>query len=533
MENSTVGYIKMPLLNVYTLILLHSLNRRYTQFEYIYASISGLMRNFVVVFVYFLCCFSALAQGSATKPAVKKDNSYLISATIKPYKNCWMYLGSYYGKNKVLVDSAYFNANSQATFKGDKKLPKGIYFFVTPAHSLLFEILMDDGQHFTVNADSAHLENIAITGSPDNDLFAAYSRYLATIAPKLNYLQQQLRSAPNAADSNTIIEQQKKFNKELNDYRENIITTKPGSMVATFFQSVKTPELKEWPKKADGTPDSTAAWRYMKDHFWDGVNFYDNSLIRTPFFDPKLEDYYKYYVSVEADSVIKEVNYMLLASRSGKDIHQYLLGKFTDKYINPEIMGQDKVFLFLFNNYFSKGDTLWLNEKQRKYIFDRAYSLMANQINEDAPQLVLKDTTGNLASLYSVKAPFTFVVFWDPTCSHCKIEVPKLDSIYEAKWKQLGVQIFAVNTNENMFDEWKKFINENHLNGWHHAWQNREGRIADEQAGQANYRQLFDIYQTPTMYLLDADKKIIAKKLSIEQYDAVIEAKLKTKTTMQ
>ena len=84
-----------------------------------------------------------------------------------------------------------------------------------------------------------------------------------------------------------------------------------------------------------------------------------------------------------------------------------------------------------------------------------------------------------------------------------------------------------------MFDEWKKFINENHLNGWHHAWQNREGRIADEQAGQANYRQLFDIYQTPTMYLLDADKKIIAKKLSIEQYDAVIEAKLKTKTTMQ
>jgi len=319
----------------------------------------------------------------------------------------------------------------------------------------------------------------------------------------------------------------------LNDYRENIITTKPESMVATFFQSVKTPELKEWPKKADGTPDSTAAWRYMKDHFWDGVNFYDNSLIRTPFFDPKLEDYYKYYVSVEADSVIKEVNYMLLASRSGKDIHQYLLGKFTDKYINPEIMGQDKVFLFLFNNYFSKGDTLWLNEKQRKYIFDRAYSLMANQINEDAPQLVLKDTTGNLASLYSVKAPFTFVVFWDPTCSHCKIEVPKLDSIYEAKWKQLGVQIFAVNTNENMFDEWKKFINENHLNGWHHAWQNREGRIADEQAGQANYRQLFDIYQTPTMYLLDADKKIIAKKLSIEQYDAVIEAKLKTKTTMQ
>jgi hypothetical protein len=46
-----------------------------------------------------------------------------------------------------------------------------------------------------------------------------------------------------------------------------VINTKPESMVAAFFQSVRTPELKEWPKKADGTPDSLAAWRYMKDHF--------------------------------------------------------------------------------------------------------------------------------------------------------------------------------------------------------------------------------------------------------------------------
>ncbi|QEC68604.1 redoxin domain-containing protein [Panacibacter ginsenosidivorans] len=490
------------------------------------------MKNFIAFFILLYTCNNALSQNTAAKTVVSKDG-YKIDATIKPYKNCWVYLGNYYGKNKVLADSAHFDENSHGIFKGQNKLPKGIYFFVTPAHSLLFEILMDDAQHFTIVADSAHLENLSVTGSPDNEIFAAYSRYLTSIAPKLNGLQQQLRKATTAADSAAIQQEQKKINKELNDYRDNVIKNKPESMVAAFFQSVRTPELKEWPKKADGTPDSLAAWRYMKDHFWDGVNFYDNSLIRTPFFDPKLEDYYKYYVPADPDSIINEVNYMLLMSRAGKDIHQYLLGKFTDKYINPEIMGQDKVFLFLFNNYFSKGDTLWLNEKQRKYIFDRAYSLMANQLNEPAPQLVLKDTLGKVSSLYEVKAPFTFIVFWDPTCSHCKVEVPKLDSIYEAKWKALGVAVFSVNTNENTFDEWKKFINENHLEGWHHAWQAREERLADEQSGVANYRQLFDIYQTPTMYLLDADKRIIAKKLSLEQYDAVIEAKLKTKTSTQ
>ncbi|HRI21926.1 MAG TPA: DUF5106 domain-containing protein [Panacibacter sp.] len=492
------------------------------------------MRIFIVFLSFIAGTLHSEAQ-TGTLQAKPKTTSvvtdgYTVKAVIKPFKNCWMYLGSYYGKNKILADSAWFNNNSEATFKGNKKLPGGIYFFVTPAHTLLFEVLMDKTQQFTVNADSAHLENMTITGSPENEIFAAYTRFLSNVAPKLNALPPQLKAAKTAADSATIQAEQKKLNQDLNDYRQNIINTHPESMVANFFEAVKIPEIKTWPLNADGNPDSTAAWRYMKDHFWDNVNFADNNLVRTPFFDPKLDDYYKFYVPADPDSVIAEVNYMLLSSRSGKDIHHYLLGKFTDKYINPDIMGQDKVFLFLFDNYFSKGDTLWLNEKQRKYIFDRAYSLMANQINLPAPQLELKDTAGKAVSLYKVKAPFTFVVFWDPTCGHCKIEVPKLDSIYEAKWKALGVAIFSVNTNENTFDDWKTFIREEHLNGWYHCWQTKEERAADDKAGRANYRQLYDIFQTPTMYLLDADKRIIAKKLSIEQYDALIDAKLKSKT---
>ena len=146
--------------------------------------------------------------------------------------------------------------------------------------------------------------------------------------------------------------------------------------------------------------DSLYPFYYVKDHYWDNVDFNNNMLLHTPFFEPKLDDYFKYYVSPDPDSIINEVNYMLLASRGADDLHQYLLGKFTDKYINPEYMGQDKVFLFLFENFFAKGDTTWLNEKQRKYIFDRAYSLMANQINEQAAPLDLTDTSGKAVSLY-------------------------------------------------------------------------------------------------------------------------------------
>ena len=196
-------------------------------------------------------------------------------------------------------------------------------------------------------------------------------------------------------------------------------------------------------------------------------------------------------------------------------------------------MGQDKVFLFLFQNFYAKGDTAWLTDKQHKFIFDRAYSLMANQINEQASPLELTDTAGHAVSLYNIKAPLTFVAFWDPHCGHCKTEVPRLDSFYKAKWKSEGVKVMAVCTNESVVDDWKKFIVENKLTDWYHGYETQEKRTQLAANNQADYRQLYDITQTPTFFLLDENKRIIAKGLSLEQYDNLIASKIKSVSAPQ
>ena len=41
-----------------------------------------------------------------------------------------------------------------------------------------------------------------------------------------------------------------------------------------------------------------------------------------------------------------------------------------------------------------------------------------------------------------------------------------------------------------------------------------------------NFRDTYDIFSTPQVYLLDKDKKILAKKLSAEQLDDIISDKL-------
>ena len=92
-------------------------------------------------------------------------------------------------------------------------------------------------------------------------MFAQYTQFLSKVAPQLNALQDQLKTSANTIQQtlSNIQSQIAKLNKELNDYRQKLIDEHPESMVATFFQAVKIPEIKTWPRKADGSIDSACS----------------------------------------------------------------------------------------------------------------------------------------------------------------------------------------------------------------------------------------------------------------------------------
>src|SRR5690606_37541042 len=96
--------------------------------------------------------FFALLGLSLAAPA---QNNYEIKVTFKPFKNQYIYLGHYFGKTYPIIDSAKLDANSQAVFKGNKKLPGGIYLVGYPNKAGFFEILVDKQQQFTIKADTA------------------------------------------------------------------------------------------------------------------------------------------------------------------------------------------------------------------------------------------------------------------------------------------------------------------------------------------------------------------------------------------
>ena len=480
-----------------------------------------------ILIAVLLLPFLSMAQ--TKKTAVGTNNQgRAIQISLKPYpKDTKIYLGTNYGNSKVFADSCILNEKSEGVFKSKDKLTPGIYFLVSPKMSILFDFLVDDLQQFKISADTSDLKNVLITGSKENEMFKNYSQVVNNLFVELNQIEQNFKTANTEKDSAIFKEAYLVKDKEIKQKRRAYIAENPGSMMSFLLNTMEVPEAPSIPI-VNGKADSLYPYRYVKDHYWDNIVFNDNRLLRTPFFENKLDDYFKNYISREPDSIISEVQYMLTVAKTGKEVYPFLLFKFTNKYISPEFMGQDKVFLHIYQNFFAKGDTTLLSEASKKSLRERAYSLMANQLGLPAPILVLNDLNEKRFALHNMKATYTFIAFWDPTCSHCKVEIPKLDSIYKASWIKHDIKVIAVNTNAKEMTLWKEFIKDNKLDQWINAYQTDEDLNKEITEGKpTTIRQLYDVFKTPTFYLLDKDKKIVAKNLSIEQFNDFIQSTLK------
>ena len=457
--------------------------------------------------------------------ALLAQNGYEIKVTLKPFKNQYIYLGHYYGKQLPIVDSVKLNEKSEGVFKGSKKLGGGIYLIGYPDRAHNFEILIDKNQTFSVLADTGNIQKISFVNSPDNTAFKAYQEYMTANGRALEALYAR-RKGSSKEDSIKLTAQIEEVNAGIKNYRTGIIAKEPDGLLAVLLKSMKEPEI---PKNDPAAKtDSLFAYHYFKKHYWDEVNLMDDRLTRTPFFEPRVDKYFEQLVYPAADSVIKELDWMMSYANVNDDMQRFLLLKFVNRYLNQKYMWEDAVFVHLFEKYFAQKEYPWLTQQGRKIITDRAYSLMANIMGSPAAEIELPDSLGQQRNLYGVEAPFVLVTIWDPTCGHCKETLPKLDSMYRSKWKAYGLKIFALaKETDGTRNDWTSFIQKNNLKDWVHVYYSKEADKARIEANIPGYSQLYDVQSFPTLYLLDKDKRIIAKKVSFEQVDEILRYKLK------
>ena len=441
-------------------------------------------------------------------------SGYSIKFIIKGLpKDSLCFLANYYADKQYIQDTAKADGNGQLVFKGKEKLKGGIYLLVLPKKRY-FDLLIDQVQNFTMETDTADfVQNMKIKGSEDNKNFYEYLKYIAKKQKEIEPWREASKKSKNNKDSLKLISDKiNTIDKEVKLYKTNFIKQHPQCLESQIFKAMSEPEIPETPKLKNGRPDSTFAYKYLRSHYWDSYDFSDDRLLRTPLLYNKLKNYMNNLIYPVPDSLNVAADFIIEKARLNKEVFKYVVYWVTYTYETSQIMGMDAVFEHMAEKYYMTHQAFWVDSTQLAKITQRALTIKPILIGKYAPNLTLKDSSLMDVTMYDVRSKYTILYFWDYGCSHCKIVTPKLLDWYHKVHESKGVQVFAIGTETNA-EEWKKYIKEHKLD-WINVF---------DPTYQTGFKKTYDIYSTPVIYVLDENKKIIAKRLDVEQLDGLIE----------
>jgi thiol-disulfide isomerase/thioredoxin len=415
-------------------------------------------------------------------------------------------IGYYYGKSRYNAqDSARADKNGMLHFKGKKSLPVGVYICLMP--KAYFEFLVTE-QSFSLETDTADLElHMKVKGSKENAIFYEFRKFTTQAGRKADSMNKILVKRKNADSVKMLKDKMRSLDKNVDSFRKAFIAKYPKSFSVRLLEALPEPDIPETPTLPNGHKDSTFAYRYFKNHYFDRIDFSDERMIRTPFFEGKLEFYLKNLLQPYPDSIIVDVDAIIEKSKANSEVFKYTLSWMLNHYEESQIMGMDAVTSHLIERYYLTGQATWITDAQ-KYNMAKRDSIVSHLlIGKTAPELYLTDSTGKLINLSSVHKKYVILYFWDATCGHCQHATPLLHEFYEKNKNNIDLEIYAA-TIERKTKDWTKYIRDNKIGDWINVWDSYT--VTD-------FNKMYDIYSTPVIYILDVNKKIIAKRLDVSQ----------------
>lgn len=458
----------------------------------------------------FLCLFSINHFVSGA------DEGYKIAVKVNNLKDSVCYLGFYYGDKKYVQDTARINDAGLYVFEGNEPLEGGVYFVYAPKN-LYLEIVVNE-QQFSIETDANDpVGSLKVKDSRENQVFMQLQQYGIEKQQKLTQLKEVLEIHKNNSDSTALIQEQiQAINEELITYRKKLVRENSDLFVSRVIQASEVTEVPETVGKHAEDP-AKAKYQYYKTHFLDHIDLADARMLKTPVFHTKLMEYFDKVVVQHPDSVFAAAQEVLDKAQSNEDMFRYILTNLASKYETSNVMGMETVFVRLAEDYYLSDKTPWVEEEVLAKIKEKVEETKPTLIGEPAPAMTLMDTLDRPVSLYAIEANYLILYFYDPTCGNCKKKTPIVHEAYQ-HLKNEGVKVLAVNTITDS-DTWKEYIRENELD-----WIN-----AGDVHVRSNFRYEYNIESVPRVFILDKDKKIIARRLGAEDIEPFMKNYIKAK----
>ncbi|MGM0530181.1 MAG: thioredoxin-like domain-containing protein [Bacteroidota bacterium] len=447
-----------------------------------------------------------------------EQQGYEIQVQIKGLKNSELYLGFHHGNQQFIKDTIKLDENGQGAFKGSDPIQQGIYLVITPKKKY-FEILVGEDQHFSLETNvNDFINTLEFRGSEINQAFNDYQKFMMKQNQQSAALKKKLKAAESSKDSTKIKDRLEELDKKVENHWDSIISEYSNSLLAVIIKGMKKVEVPDFDiADSDKNRDSLQwekRYQFHKDHYFDHIDLSDSRLVRTPILHKKIDHYFNNILVQKPDSIIPQVDRIVSKTRDSEETFQYVVQYLLNHYQQSNVMGMDEVFVHIAEKYYLSGEAEWADSSTRSKLQDRVNKIKPNIIGKTAPELKLITTSGEITSLHDIDSEYTLLYFWEPSCSHCKKLTPKIRDLYK-DYSRDQLEIFAVYTQTDR-KEWMEYLNNKELD-WINTYDPKYV---------SNFRNKYDVYSTPTVYLLDKDKTIVAKRLDFESLKKMLEQKI-------
>ncbi len=421
-------------------------------------------------------------------PSIVFSQNYKLAGTIHEYKNQKVYLLGLKGDRSVMIDSVKTSNYGQFTFELDQNTPKGIYRLGLENREYLDIIFNKENIDFSTHISDV-FNKLAFNKSVENKVYLSYLQKRNYDQYRMELLQPVISYYPmNDKFFPVVLSEFSSIQDSLHYFTDKLIREYPNTFASTLIKIDERPLLNPMETQAEQQ-------EYVKKYFFEGKDFSDTALLHTNILTSNILNYLSFYQKRELTKdqmeaeFIKAVDVILPAMKKNRKIYEfvidYLIGGF-------EQFGFNKVITHIASQ--TPVDEDCENEELKHRLETLKKLIPGNK----APEIEIGDI-----KLSKIKKKYTLVLFYASWCPHCNEIIPELQAFYTDFKPNVEVVSISIDTSKTEYKSYvnkvkMQWLNECDFKGW------------DTQAAID-----YGVYVTPNMFLLDEEKKIVARPTSI------------------
>ena len=427
------------------------------------------------------------------------QNPHKLTGRVTNFPGGMVYLASFYGEHAPVIDSLIISQDGVFEFEMNNSKTPGYYRVILIKNRYIDLIYNHEDIVFSTDYESP-FDSLHIDTSQENKIYYDFLSFIKNNQRKQDLLGPMVEYYPKDDPLyKNIHVRYHDIQQNRRNYIDSISEHYPGRYVSRVITTQQRPFL-----SADLTERERI--EYLKDHFWDEVPLNDTSLLRSTVYPNLVMEYLSLYgdrnfsqTELE-ESFMDAVDVIQWAALDNDIIYGFILEYLVKGF---ERYHFDKVLDYIATNYIQEEDCK--NENLSSEVQKRLENYQNLSVGKHAPAINMVDVNQSTVTLNSSSSEYLLLVFWASWCPHCIQLLPQLSNIYSNN--DLDLEIIAISLDNNQEDHLKA------IEEGDYPWIN----CSDYKGWSSPAAVDYNIYATPTMFLLNKERNIITKPITYNE----------------